>query len=642
MTLTWWWLAAAVALLILGGFAWRYVSGLARLRAALARAARGEGAVEDESRLPSGLRSAGRDVRLVVGRLADLGKAADQERVGLKALLATIPEGVFIVDRQMNIRFANQGLAAMFDLTHPPAGRSVMEAFLNADLHRLVQQGVLAGQLHRGEIALPRGKVFELSISPLELGDGQNGAVVVVHNITRIKSLERVRREFVANVSHEFRTPLTIISGYLETLLEGGADDRDLTRNALGVMFKHADRLKHLVDDLLTISRAEARSVPLDLQRLDMRDLLRRVVEQLDSTIRTQEAAVRITAADGDLTLEADAGRIEQVFFNLLDNALKHGHKPGLRVDFYVERAGAQLHVQVSDNGPGIPPEDQEHVFERFYRVHKHRSRDTGGTGLGLSIVKHVVQAHGGSVALRSIPGQGTTFDVTLPLSQPNRIPPVPWSASRKNPQLRAGRGVESGVMKSTALLAALCGLFLLSPAALRAEDDDMPWRGPDAGEKMFKDGRPLKGLPPEEAQRLAAAREKAKNDPTVTALRAAREDLDRQLRNAMRAALLASDPGLAPTLDKVEKSRERARAMRARYQSLTPEEKQQLKSARQTAQQDPAVVAAREKMKSAGSEPGQRRDAARELHQAMKSAMLQADPSIAPLLQKIGPPSED
>jgi hypothetical protein len=196
--------------------------------------------------------------------------------------------------------------------------------------------------------------------------------------------------------------------------------------------------------------------------------------------------------------------------------------------------------------------------------------------------------------------------------------------------------------MKSTALLAALCGLFLLSPAALRAEDDDMPWRGPDAGEKMFKDGRPLKGLPPEEAQRLAAAREKAKNDPTVTALRAAREDLDRQLRNAMRAALLASDPGLAPTLDKVEKSRERARAMRARYQSLTPEEKQQLKSARQTAQQDPAVVAAREKMKSAGSEPGQRRDAARELHQAMKSAMLKADPSIAPLLQKIGPPSED
>jgi two-component system phosphate regulon sensor histidine kinase PhoR len=228
------------------------------------------------------------------------------------------------------------------------------------------------------------------------------------------------------------RTPLTIISGYLETLADGGLDDRPMAENALGVMFKHADRLGRLVDDLLTISRAESRSVPLEVQRIDLHDLLRRVVEQFDEPIRSQAATVRITAADGDLTLEADAVRLEQVFLNLLENALKYGNRPGLTIDLYVERGGPNIHVQVTDNGPGIPREDQEHVFERFYRVHKDRSRETGGTGLGLSIVKNVVQAHGGNVSVRSAPGEGSTFVVVLPLLQSAPLAPAPWSAAKK------------------------------------------------------------------------------------------------------------------------------------------------------------------------------------------------------------------
>jgi two-component system phosphate regulon sensor histidine kinase PhoR len=197
-------------------------------------------------------------------------------------------------------------------------------------------------------------------------------------------------------------------------------------------MFKHGDRLGRLVDDLLTISRAESRDVPLETQRLDLRDLLRRVVEQFDEPIRRQGAVVRITTAEGDLSLEADAGRLEQVFLNLLENALKYGNRPGLVVGLYVERAGPNIHVQVTDNGPGIPHEDQEHIFERFYRVHKDRSRETGGTGLGLSIVKNVVQAHGGSVALRSLPGEGSTFTVALPVRQAKPVAPPPWSAAKK------------------------------------------------------------------------------------------------------------------------------------------------------------------------------------------------------------------
>jgi signal transduction histidine kinase len=206
-----------------------------------------------------------------------------------------------------------------------------------------------------------------------------------------------------------------------------------MATNALGVMFKHADRLKRLVDDLLTISRAESSTFRLETERLDLRELLRRVVEQTDGLIRAQGASVRITAAGDDLTLEADALRLEQVFLNLLENALKYGNRPGLQINLYVERAGPSIHVQITDNGPGIPHEDQEHIFERFYRVHKDRSRESGGTGLGLSIVKNVVQAHGGTVSLRSSPGKGSTFNVVLPVRQPAPLAPPPWSATKKH-----------------------------------------------------------------------------------------------------------------------------------------------------------------------------------------------------------------
>jgi len=351
-------------------------------------------------------------------------------------VLASIPEGVFIVDPAMRIRLANPGLAAMFQMDAPPVGLSVVEAFGQAAVHRLVQEGLAGGKPHRGEIVVEQGRTtrtFDLSITPLELSAGRPGAVVVVHNITRIKNLEQVRRDFVANVSHELRTPLTIINGYLETLLDGGLDDRAMATNALGVMFKHADRLKRLVDDLLTISRAESSTFRLETERLDLRELLRRVVEQTDGLIRAQGASVRITAAGDDLTLEADALRLEQVFLNLLENALKYGNRPGLQIDLYMERAGPSIHVQITDNGPGIPHEDQEHIFERFYRVHKDRSRESGGTGLGLSIVKNVVQAHGGTVSLRSSPGKGSTFNVVLPVRQPAPLAPPPWSATKKH-----------------------------------------------------------------------------------------------------------------------------------------------------------------------------------------------------------------
>lgn len=441
--MNWWWVvtpAAALLLLLLV----RYIAGIVRLRKGLRRVAHGDLERPLLLDLPRGLRAAQHDLEAIARQARDLDRAAHRERAELTAVMASIPEGILTVDRRLCVLQANRGVETMFQLSASPVGRTVVEAFGHAAMHKLVQEGVAGRKPHRGEIVVEQGgkrRVYELSISPLEQGTSEPGAAVVVHNITRIKNLEQVRREFVANVSHELRTPLTIISGYLETLTDGGLDDRSMTESALGVMSRHADRLGRLVDDLLTISRAESRSVPLEIQRLDLREVLRHVVEQLDGPIRSQAATVRITTAGGDLSLEADAARLEQVFLNLLENALKYGNRPGLTVDLYAERTGANIHVQVADNGPGIPREDVEHIFERFYRVHKDRSRETGGTGLGLSIVKNVVQAHGGTVSVRSVPGEGSTFTVTLPLQQSAPIAPPPWSAEKKTATAEVTRG---------------------------------------------------------------------------------------------------------------------------------------------------------------------------------------------------------
>ena len=200
--------------------------------------------------------------------------------------------------------------------------------------------------------------------------------------------------------------------------------------------------------------------------------------------------------------------------------------------------------------------------------------------------------------------------------------------------------------MKIRTFTGALCAILLCHPVAISfAQPAGSAEQGAPSGhpgkprwKKHGKPGGPMPGLPPEEAQRLAAAREKAKNDPTVRSLKEAREAVDRQLESAMNAAVLAADPGLAPVLEKVKQSRERAKGLRDRFESLTPEQREQLKSAREAAKDDPAVVAAREKMKSADS-PEARREAGKALHEAMKAAMVSKDPSLAGLLEKLGPP---
>ncbi|HXS67598.1 MAG TPA: ATP-binding protein, partial [Candidatus Polarisedimenticolia bacterium] len=233
------------------------------------------------------------------------------------------------------------------------------------------------------------------------------------HDLTRLKQLERTREEFVANVSHELRTPLSLIKGYTETLLDGAKDNPEVETKFLQTIQRNSERLQFLIEDLLTISELESGRLKMNLQSVRLRSLVDRVLE--DFKTQAESRHVELKNEMPDLTARADSDRLQQVLGNLIGNAIKYGRSDG-HVGVSGRLANANLvELCVHDDGPGIPPESIERVFERFYRVDKARSREQGGTGLGLSIVKHIVQSHGGKVWVKSEPGKGAAFYFTLP-----------------------------------------------------------------------------------------------------------------------------------------------------------------------------------------------------------------------------------
>jgi len=372
-------------------------------------------------------RSASR-IRQISELLQEQDRQIADEGFSLRAILSSMVEGVMIVDRSLRIRLVNEALGRMLGVSQSPMNRSVIEVFRDHRMHEAVASALREGGVRKLELTLdtpgPEGyaqRVFEVyAVALTPAGElGPFGAVVVLHDITQLKHLEAMRREFVANVSHEFRTPLSIINGYIETLSDGALDDRPLAERALRVMRKHGERLKLLIDDLLSLSRLEGRATtPLEFQRINLAEELSRVIDHLEPAIRERKTEIAVRFDPGCEWAEADPHRIEQVYVNLLSNSLRYGESETPRIEVTARLRDGEIEMRFSDNGPGIPPEDQPHIFERFYRVHKDRSRDGGGTGLGLSIVKNVVLAHGGRVAVESAPGSGATFLVVLPLSQ--------------------------------------------------------------------------------------------------------------------------------------------------------------------------------------------------------------------------------
>lgn len=334
-----------------------------------------------------------------------------------QALFNSMAEGVLILDPAGRVQLVNRSLLEFFGLKVDVRGQTIMEAFRLQELVEVTRRLPQERTVEAVELELPgaNGRWLQFNAAAMLDREGtQRGSILVFHDLTRLKQLENTRQEFVANVSHELRTPLSLIKGFVETLLDGAKDDPELAGRFLRTIEKHTDRLTFLIEDLLTISRLESGQIVMNLHEVELHKEAARVVEDLQARAAGKNTTL-LNKLPADLCARADADRLQQVLFNLVENAIKYGRTDGtVTIDGCTNSAG-HVELWVQDNGPGIPPEAKERVFERFYRADRARSRETGGTGLGLSIVKHIVQAHGGEVWVKSELGQGATFYFTLP-----------------------------------------------------------------------------------------------------------------------------------------------------------------------------------------------------------------------------------
>lgn len=351
-------------------------------------------------------------------------KRDSESAFNLQAILSSMSEGVLVTDADQTVRVVNDSFRKLFNLTSNPVGNSVISALRESLVEELVQQTFAEGRAQARELTIPSpghatSQHFEVSAVPLLDGGNVTGAVFVFRDITQIRQLETMRREFVSNVSHELRTPLSIFHGYVENLLEEPAMPDDERSEIYQILGKHTRRLNALLEDLLTLARLEGRRLELQPVAIDVAEFLEDFANDWRPRLSEQGLDLRVICETEMPHLVADELRLEQVMTNLLSNAEKFTD-PGGAIILRARVADAFMVLAVEDSGQGIPSKDVPHIFERFYRVEKARSREKGGTGLGLSIVKHIIALHGGTVEARSQLGKGTTILANFPLQNPN------------------------------------------------------------------------------------------------------------------------------------------------------------------------------------------------------------------------------
>ena len=334
----------------------------------------------------------------------------ESRRQELAAILDSMQEAVVAITPAGVVRWSNAVMQRIAgNQVHP--GRPLVHSVRDPELLACVR-----GALDRGEVcsgrasSLAPGRVFEVNAAPLPSG----GALAVLHDVTGIEAAQKSRREFVANVSHELRTPLTSIQGYVETLIEDPNPRPETTREFLGVILKNATRMNRLTEDLLALASVESPDYKLSLQPARASVLVKDAIDSLGGIVVDSGVKLEFAGAPDSLVM-ADPDAMNQVFGNLIENSMKYA-RDGKRIRVGAKLIDSEVQFTVQDFGPGIASEHLERIFERFYRIDKARSRDSGGTGLGLAIVKHIVLAHGGRIWAESELGQGVAFHFTLPL----------------------------------------------------------------------------------------------------------------------------------------------------------------------------------------------------------------------------------
>jgi len=347
----------------------------------------------------------------------------------LHRLADGLEDGLFILGADMRVLFVNLGAQHFFPPVNEPVGRKLVECVPNTRIVELAEKALAEGHRQSGEIlvtsvsddAPAEDRIYEVMALPLQ-SDRSEAAegdlLLILRDETAKHTLEKIRKDFVANASHELRTPLSIIIGYLENLIEHQIDDPQEIQRAFGVMKKHGDRLGQIVEDLLVISRMESgQDEALRVEEFDLRECANDVVQRLSPVTAAKDAEVQVVVEPQcDTRMRGDRFYWDQILFNLVQNALKENLARGLKVQIVLKTDGGAMQIEVRDSGVGIPQADVPFVFKRFYRVMRPEgSRDIKGTGLGLSIVRRAVEAHKGTITLRSTPGVETVFTIRVP-----------------------------------------------------------------------------------------------------------------------------------------------------------------------------------------------------------------------------------
>lgn len=346
--------------------------------------------------------------------LRDLVQGLSGERNKLSAVLATMADGVVVVDAGGTVLLLNQAATDLLGLTaRQVEGRRLAELTRDYALHQLINRCLASGQRQHGEVELLRPRRVLGTVATSLQESGAPGVLLTLHDLTRDRQVEASQREFVSNVSHELRNPLASVQALVETLEDGAMGEPKVAADFLGRIHRDVDRMTRLVNDLLELSRLESGQLPLELRSLDLVHLVQETAGRFQERAAAQGVTLEIRLPDGLPRVMGDPERLGQVLVNLLDNALKFTPAQGtVTVSASAQEAGL-VAVQVNDTGHGIAREHLPHIFERFYKAE--RSRHEGGTGLGLAIVSQIVEAHGGQVRVESQEGAGSTLIFTVP-----------------------------------------------------------------------------------------------------------------------------------------------------------------------------------------------------------------------------------
>ncbi len=360
------------------------------------------------------------NINYLVDELQNKIRLANEEKSKLMTALTSINEGVLILNTDGKIEFVSSSLANILAEQYGDVGdKTLMEAFRNVELQKAFQRFKQSRDTVASEITLGNidPVIMSVSISEVHGYPGEEKDMVVFHDVTRLKKLERIRTDFVANVTHEIRTPLTAVIGYLETLQTGAIDNAEDARRFIDIMLKQAQRLNRLVEDLMTISKIELGEINFHFEDVFLPDIIGSVLPLVEAKAAVKNVRIENHAPEKMPPMKGDRDRLSQVLVNVLDNAVKFTPERGQITIAAEEKAGGMV-VTIVDTGIGIPREEIQRLGERFYRVDKTRSRELGGTGLGLSIVKHLMLAHGGKMEIESHLGRGTKVSLFFPVQK--------------------------------------------------------------------------------------------------------------------------------------------------------------------------------------------------------------------------------